>query len=65
MGRQLAEQARAGMAQMLGASPDLSAMLQAMLADMPLRQFAMMAPEQFGGEKLDALLAALNSQPEE
>ncbi len=37
----------------------------AMLEDMPLRQFAMFAPEQFGGSQLEQMLAMLNAETEE
>lgn len=63
MGRQLAEQVKAGMGQAFGG--DIAVMMMAMLGDMPLRQFGMIAPEQFGGDRLDALLTQLNAQPDE
>lgn len=65
MGRQLADQVEGGMRQMLAGAGDIGAMLEAMLEDMPLRQLGMMAPDQFGGDKLDGLLQLLNMQPEE
>ena len=62
-GKPLVEAVEAGIKQMAsGFSGDIGAMMQAMLEDMPLRQLAMMAPEQFGGNKLDVLLAQLNGQ---
>lgn len=65
MGRQIADGIAAAMQQMMAGAGDIGAMLSAMLDDMPLRQLGMLAAEQFGGEKLDALLAQLNAQPEE
>lgn len=66
LGRQIVQGAAAGLQQMAaGSSDDIGAMMLAMLEDMPLRQFAMMAPDQFGGGKLDQLIDQLNAQPEE
>ena len=65
LGREIVQQAEAGMRGMLAGQDDLSAMLQAMLEDMPLRQFAMMAGPAFAGERLEGLLAQLNTQPED
>ena len=65
LGREIVQQAEAGMREMLAGQDDLSAMLQAMLEDMPLRQFAMMAGPAFAGERLEELLAQLNAQPED
>lgn len=65
LGRQIADGATAAMGQMMAGAGDMGAMFEAMLNDMPLRQFGMLAPDQFGGDRLDALLIALNAQPEE
>lgn len=65
MGRQIAEQVTAAVQQMMAGAGDIGTMFQAMLEDMPLRQLGMMAPDQFGADKLDGLLQLLNAQPEE
>lgn len=62
LGRQIAAQAQQGMAAMMGDSKDLRAIFDAMLNDMPLRQFAMMAGPSFAGDQLDLLLAQLNAE---
>ncbi len=66
LGRQMLGSITAGMGQLTGeGSGDMGAMLMAMLEDMPLRQFAMFAPEQFGGSQLEQMLAMLNAETEE
>ena len=61
----LADQVTAGVRQMMAGAGDIGAMFEAMLEDMPLRQLGMMAPDQFGADKLDGLLMLLNAQPME
>lgn len=65
MGRQIADQVVAAVRQMMAGAGDIGTMFEAMLEDMPLRQLGMLAPDQFGGDKLDGLLQMLNAQPEE
>lgn len=65
MGRQIADQVVAAVRQMMAGAGDIGAMFEAMLEDMPLRQLGMLAPDQFGDDKLDGLLQMLNAQPEE
>lgn len=61
-GRNLYEQISASMIEnMGGSSNDIAVMLQAMLEDMPLRQFAMIAGEDFTPDKVEGLLAMLNA----
>ena len=62
VGRALAEQMTQGMQAAVGGGGDLETMILAMLEDMPLRQVAMMDPEHFSPDRLDALLTQLNAQ---
>lgn len=61
MGAKLYEQFSASMLAAMGDSPDMVAMISAMLADMPLRQLAMIGGEAFTPDKIEALLESLNS----
>lgn len=65
MGRQIYDQVKQSMSAMFGGAGDMSAMMSAMLEDMPLRQLGMMGGEELKGEKMDAIIAMLNAQPEE
>ena len=60
LGKQIVSQVKTAMAQMFKGNDDMGKMITSMLDDMPLRQLGMMAPDQFSGEKLEMLLAALN-----
>lgn len=65
MGLQIADGIVAGIRQMMAGAGDIGIMFEAMLDDMPLRQLGMLAPEQFGSDKLNLLLEQLNAQPME
>lgn len=63
LGQRMIGQVKQGMAAMAGGNDEVSAMLDAMLHDMPLRQLSMMAGPAFAGENLEHLLAQLNAEP--
>lgn len=61
IGANLFEQFSAGMMAAMGDSPDMAAMISAMLVDMPLRQLTMLGGEAFTPDKVEALIETLNN----
>ena len=61
VGKQVVSQVKMAMSQMFKENDNMGKMITSMLADMPLRQLGMMAPDQFSGEKLEMLLTTLNN----